>query len=310
MATSGSYDFSVTRDDVIKASLRLIGVIASGETPTADEIKDSSQALNIMLKSWQASNIGLWLNKYAKLYLEYGSGEYLLGPTGDHYALETEEETLAVAGASGDATVEVDSASGITNGDYIGIELDDNSTHWTTVNGVPVGNVVTLTDVLGDDAAEGNLVHAYTTKGQRPLDVIDANLRDVNWVDTPLRIASWQEFTSLSTKVTFGKPSMFHYHPTLTNGTLNVWPIPDDTTDTIMISVKYPLQDMDALDNDFDFPVEWMRALKYNLGVEVAPEFGIEPSATVQRIAMTSLYEASGWDREHGSVFFGRDRRR
>lgn len=46
-----------TARDLIKGSLRLIGAIASGETPSADEQADGLSALNDMLDSWSLERL-------------------------------------------------------------------------------------------------------------------------------------------------------------------------------------------------------------------------------------------------------------
>lgn len=81
--TSGVAIFSVTRNDIIKMALQDIQAYAPDfEDPTADAITRASERLNMMIKAWQAANIGLWLNRLYELTLTIGTSYYYLGPAG------------------------------------------------------------------------------------------------------------------------------------------------------------------------------------------------------------------------------------
>src|SRR5690606_16981586 len=118
----------------------------------------------------------------------------------------------------GDLTITVESDDGISNADAIGIELDSGVVQWTTVNGAPVGNVITITVALAGAAAIDNRVFTYTNKTQRPVEVIDAVRRDKYDIDTPLRIIGKDEYQRLSDKNSSGSPNLLYYLQTLTNG--------------------------------------------------------------------------------------------
>ena len=48
------------------------------------------------------------------------------------------------------------------------------------------------------------------------------------------------------------------------------------------------LTEVDSVATDIYFPPGYLRAFRFNLAMELAPEFGVEPSPQVTRIAMTS----------------------
>jgi len=77
--TSGSTDFSVTRDDIIKRALRLIGVLAQGETPTTDQTSEAAHALNGLVKAWQADGMPLWALKSYSVPLTATVASYRIG---------------------------------------------------------------------------------------------------------------------------------------------------------------------------------------------------------------------------------------
>ena len=70
-----------TVQQLIDGALRLIGVIASGETPSAQESNDALGALNQMLLSWSAAGVPVYQVSRDTLSLT-GAASYTIGPSG------------------------------------------------------------------------------------------------------------------------------------------------------------------------------------------------------------------------------------
>lgn len=83
MTTSGTYSFTVTRDDIINASLRAIGVLAKGNVADATDLTNAGQALNLILKQWADKGAPLWAIQWVNLTLTAGQTSYTVGPSGD-----------------------------------------------------------------------------------------------------------------------------------------------------------------------------------------------------------------------------------
>jgi hypothetical protein len=60
MTTSASTNFELNRDQIIKGALRILGVLAQGETPTTDQVNEAAEALNLLVKAWMADGMPLW----------------------------------------------------------------------------------------------------------------------------------------------------------------------------------------------------------------------------------------------------------
>ena len=74
-----AYDYTQTRDNIISRALRILGVVAQGETPTATQVTEASQALNGLVLAWQADGMPLWAIKKYTLSLVEGRYEYTFG---------------------------------------------------------------------------------------------------------------------------------------------------------------------------------------------------------------------------------------
>jgi hypothetical protein len=79
MATSSSTNFSTNRDNLVKSALRIIGAIAQGESPTSDMTTEASEALNMMVKAWEADGMPLWAIKEYSITLVASTASYRIG---------------------------------------------------------------------------------------------------------------------------------------------------------------------------------------------------------------------------------------
>ena len=52
MTTSGSTDFTRTRNELLNGALRLIGKSGRGKTASAVDIDDAAKTLELMVKAW------------------------------------------------------------------------------------------------------------------------------------------------------------------------------------------------------------------------------------------------------------------
>lgn len=305
MSTSGTVTFSRNRDQLIASALRKISAFESGETPDAQSVQDASDALNAMIKHWQGNGIEIWTTQEAILYPQLSQVRYTLGSSStDHVTPVDAETTLTSAAALGASTISVASVTGIATAYNIGVQLDDGTFQWTTVNGAPSGLTVTLTATLTDSAASGNSVVAYQTALVRPLKIISARRSNlISNIDVPLMEMDRIEYQEMPNKTTTGAVNSFYYDRrggTNTTGLLYLWPAPASTDEVIKITVARPVQDFTVAGDDADLPQEWIRALEWGLADEIADEYDVpEPKRTrIERRAAQYLAEANWWERE------------
>jgi hypothetical protein len=312
MPTSGSVNFSVSRDDILNDAFIECGAIGPEDTASTAQTTHAARRLNSMVKAWGAYGPALWARKTGYILPTTGVSSIDLGPTGGHATLSYVQTTLSADAASGASTIVVDSATGIANTYYIGVELDSGDMHWTTVNGVPSGTTVTLTAVLTDDASDGNYVYCYQTKLQRPLRVIDAFVHDqVTSTDQFIDVVTKNEYDLLGDKTATGTPNQVVYDPQLGNGTLYLFPQFENGKKIITIIFQRPFEDFDASIDEPDFPPEWYDALCLNLAVRLMGPYGLPTQDRIElrSRAKDALDLAQQNEPEEGSMYIQPDKR-
>jgi hypothetical protein len=201
---------STTAGDQINRALRLLGILAEGETPSAATSQDALLALQQMVDSWNTERLSVFCTQDQVFNWPVGQIKQTLGPSGD----------------------------------FVGnrpIQLDD-GTYFRAPSGVSYG-----IKIINQDQYNGIAVKTSTS-----------TFPQVIWVNN-----------------TFPNVEMY------------IYPRPTQLLEWHFISVQELTQPA-TLATELFFPPGYMRAFAYNLAMEIAPEFGVEPSPQVQRIAMTS----------------------
>jgi len=200
-----------TAGDQINRALRLLGVLAESETPSAATSQDALMALNQMIDSWNTERLSVYNTIDQVFTWPTGEIKRTLGPSGDFVGLRP-------------------------------VLLDD-STYYRD----PQTNVSYGIKFINQQQYDGIAVKTVTS-----------TYPQVMWINME--------------------------HP---NISMTIYPKPTRDLEWHFISVQ-ELDQPATLDTVLAFPPGYLRAFTYNLAMEMAPEFGVEPSPQVQRIAMTS----------------------
>ncbi len=199
-----------TAGDQINRALRLLGILAEGETPSASMSQDALMALNQMIDSWNTERLSVFYTQDQVFNWPASEISRTLGPTGDFV---------------GNRPV-----------------LVDDATYFKAPNGVSYG----------------------------------------------IKMINQQQYNGIAVKtVTSTYPQVMWVNMGFPNITLTVYPRPTQVLEWHIVSVE-ELNKPATLATELYYPPGYLRAFTYNLAMEFAPEFGVEPSPQVQRIAMTS----------------------
>jgi len=155
---------TTTALDIANGALRLINEIDANQTTDSVDIQDTLEALNFMIKGWQAQGLHLWTKTEGILFLDVGKTDYLLGPSGDEATnidnfVNTE---MAASGITADRTLTLDSTTDKEGADDIlSSDPSESTQDWTVVAGT-IGLSGTSLQVSNAAAAAGEVERTIT----------------------------------------------------------------------------------------------------------------------------------------------------
>ena len=327
MATSGTYVFTVTRDDIIRESMLNIGKLGAADILAPQDTLDCARKLNLMVKQWMgktdfANGLKVWTRQHCDLFLSSTQYQYAVGPSGNNWAAGVaaipganfglDTSTAQTNSGSAVVTTGVGSTSNFTVGDVIILAPVSSGDSFTSaVQSINAGaGTVTMTTSLptGVTFPKGGTVFNFTTKGQRPMEIQTAVLRDTNFVDSPINYMTLQTYEALSTKTQPGNisdPAAIYYEAALTNGQLYIDVAgAQDTTKWLHVVGLRPTQDFNnPLDNP-DYPAEWFDALCWGLAMRIAPMYNAPWTQDMQLLHDSALAIARESNPETTETYF------
>lgn len=328
-STSGSYTFSVTRDQIIRQAMLDLGALQEAEVPTAQETTDMAFLLNMIVKQWMgntdfAPGLKVWTRKRADLFLSPTQYTYQLGQTGaDNWVESTSglaypqaygQTNITASVAAGTTVLPVASTSQFNINDFIGI-LIGGTIFWTTVSAIGVGTVTIpapgLTGAVIGNAA--TYVWNYTNKARRPLALITCTLRDIYANDTPMRIFSTvQEYESLPTKTAptnIADPTAVLYESQFSNQNpsgriyLDVGGAQDVTKHLHCVYLS-PTQDFVNPGDAPDYPQQWYNPLVLELAKRSCGMLDVPFTADLEEQRQSAIKVAQQGDPENSADYF------
>jgi hypothetical protein len=105
--------------------------------------------------------------------------------------------------------------------------------------------------------------------------------------EEPLKLYNSDEWADIEKKTQEGRPSVLYDDFAFPLSTLSLWKVPD-TTHQLALYTWSQLSAFTDLTNDVTFPPGYQDALRYNLALRLAPEWGIAPRRDVMEMARSS----------------------
>lgn len=310
MTTSGNVVYSQTRNEVILDAYNLLGIYGLGRTVSAEDMALASRFLNKMIKSWSTKGLNLWAKDEGVLYLTPSVGKYNLGVGSTTMATTLNDQIITkLSGniALGATSITVDSTTGMTIGDHIGIVLPGNTIHWTTIATIPTSTTLTLTVGVPAAAYDDTLVYTFTTRINKPMRILDARLvsgydngTTSSQIEQPMTSIAYQEYFEIGMQTANGLPNQFHYNPQQNYGIMYIWPRAIDPSYRVHFTFERMLENVDNIADTLDFPDEWLEPLTWQLATRLGPAFGKDAKVnnSIYPLAVIMLENLLSWNNE------------
>lgn len=288
---------STTALDLITGALRNINALESGETPNANDANDALQVLNDMLESWTIEKLLIFASNEQRFLFTPGTYQYTIGnPIVGTFTGTVTSGSAVITGVTIPTGLVVGSLL-IDSGQYGGSSAIPANAKVTAIgaNTVTMSANATLTPAVNPEpiaySTPGSIAYDSTSGAPivLPVRITNAFTRItigggdpmVQGLDYQIRIIPRDKYVALGLKGIAGPwPTDLYYDRTYPLGNLYFYPNPSMAgechlwTDTL-------LSDFTSTSSAINLPQGYARAIKTNLAIELAAEYGKAVSPTL-----------------------------
>lgn len=284
---------STTAQDLITGALRNINVLAASETPSASDSSDALQVLNDLLESWSIDHLNVFCVVENLLSFTPGQYQYTIGnPVGG---------TLLGTLTAGSPTIQgvtAFPANLIVGGTLTDVQASIPTSTATTIVAfnATAGTITMSANAVSTVSALEQIT--YTVPGNfaipRPLRITNSFTRITTSGNTGLDYqidfeGGRDKYTAIGLKGVSGPwPIVGWYNPTFPYGNVYFYPNPSQAG-VLHLFTDNIFTDFTTITQAINLPQGYARAIKKNLAIELAPEYGKGVSPTLQRQADESL---------------------
>lgn len=123
---------------------------------------------------------------------------------------------------------------------------------------------------------------------ERPISV-EMMTVSISGTDWPVKQLAYDDYSAIRLKTLQSNyPQYFYVDEGADSSTIYLYPVPVSPAPTITLYMRKPLPTFTSAYEEIILPKGYLRALKYNLAMELAPEYQTDPGQVVTRIATTS----------------------
>jgi hypothetical protein len=264
-----------TAQALINKSLRLLGVLASGEAPTAAEAFDSLESLNALIDAYSANPMYYFTNLDEAFSLVAAQGSYCIGNSAVPITSLVGSTTTATATTAYPHSYQTGNKATISG-------ATESSFNVTAVVTVTSPTTFTYPTASFTGTATGTPVCTagdfYTS---RPIRLLAAFTR-AGAVDSPLAVITEQYWTNIQDKATAAAiPTKILYRPNYPFGQLLLYGVPTGTP-VLHLKSEKTISQYQSLTSEQLMPPGYLRLLQLSLAIDLAAEYGSRvPEQTV-----------------------------